>query len=94
MDLSKELFWDIDQKSLDFECNRRFVIERVLTRGRLSDFWKILRYYGDQVLIEKSKRIRILDKNSVHFLSRVFSIPVKDFRCYTQIQSKQAHWSY
>tara|TARA_R110002096_G_scaffold235951_2_gene426293 strand:- start:37 stop:321 length:285 start_codon:yes stop_codon:yes gene_type:complete len=94
MDLSKEIFWDVDQSLLDFERNCRFVIERVITRGKLSDLRKIMKYYGDQVIIEEAKKIRALDQKSLHFLSIIFSIPIGDFRCYTQIQSKEAHWNY
>jgi len=94
MDLSKEIFWDVDQNLLDFDLNCRFVIERVITRGKLLDFRKIMKYYGDQVMIEEVKKINTLDQKSLHFLSSIFSIPIEDFRCYTRIQSKEAHWNY
>ena len=94
MNLSKEIFWDINFKTLDLDEHARFIIERVVTRGVVSDLKEILKYYGQRRMIEESTKIRSLDKKSLHFLSSILSIPIQDFRCYTQIQSKKTHWNY
>lgn len=94
MNLSKELFWDVDYNSLNFEQHARFIIERVVTRGMLSDLRQILDYYDHRRIADEATEIRSLDKKSLYFLSSILSIPVQNFRCYTQIQSKEAHWNY
>jgi hypothetical protein len=33
----KNLFWDIDENSLDLDKNAKFIIKRVLSKGKLSD---------------------------------------------------------
>ncbi|NUO00501.1 MAG: hypothetical protein HUU01_07795 [Saprospiraceae bacterium] len=43
---SANLFWDTDETTLDLEKNARFIIERVLSRGRLSDWFILLKLYG------------------------------------------------
>ena len=35
--LSKTLFWDVDQESVDWDRHRVWILERVLTRGRWED---------------------------------------------------------
>lgn len=91
MELSKGIFWDTDPSSLDYDRHARFVIERVVTRGQLSDFRKILAYYGKPRMAKEAVQIRSLDKKSLHFLSSFLSIPIQQFRCYTQTQSNQVH---
>ena len=41
MNLSKTLFWDTDPTKIDYEKNARHIIERVLQRGDLSDWFEI-----------------------------------------------------
>lgn len=94
MELSKGIFWDVDPITIDYDKHARFVIERVVTRGQLSDFRKILAYYGKPRMAKEAVQIRSLDKKSLHFLSSFLSIPIQQFRCYTQTQSNQAHWNY
>jgi hypothetical protein len=40
---SPNLFWDTDETALDPEKHTRFIIERVLTRGRLKDWFALVR---------------------------------------------------
>ncbi len=44
MDLSKSLFWDTDINKVDYEKHARKIIERVLMRGTLDDWFEIKRY--------------------------------------------------
>ena len=45
-DFSPSLFWDIDKTSLNMETHQRFIIERTLTHGTLSDWFLIKKQYG------------------------------------------------
>jgi hypothetical protein len=40
-DLSEDLFWDVQISQVDCIKHRRWLVERVLTRGRLED-WRLL----------------------------------------------------
>ncbi len=40
MELSKTLFWDTDIKKIDYEKNARLLIERLLMRGLLNDWFE------------------------------------------------------
>jgi hypothetical protein len=94
IDKIKYLFWDVDTKSIDFEKHCRFIIERVITHGNLSDWNFIKKVYSIQKIKEEVVQIRSLDKKTLNFLSVIYDIPLKKFRCYTQTQSKNTHWNY
>ncbi|MCB0540941.1 MAG: hypothetical protein KDE33_25750 [Bacteroidetes bacterium] len=94
MKLSPHLFWDIDLKDLNFEKHARFIIERVLTRGRLSDWFEIQSYYGWERLKKEVLKIRSMDSLTLNFCSKLFHIPKEQFRCYTTEPSIRKLWNY
>ena len=93
-DFSSSLFWDIDKTKLDIEQHRRFIIERTLTHGTLSDWFLIKNYYGKSVIKAECMQLRYLDKLTLAFCSAYFTAPVSHFRCYTHTQSHHSHWDY
>ena len=90
--LSTNLFWDTDETSLDPEKNIRFIVERVLSRGRLSDWRVLYRLYGSERIKQEAMKIRYLDKVTLNFCSSFFNVPKSEFRCYIQQQSIQQLW--
>lgn len=93
-DFSASLFWDIDKSKLDFEANKRFVIERTLMRGTLSDWHLIKAYYGKEVIKAESMQVRYLDKQTLAFCAAYFQESIENFRCYTFRQLNLSHWDY
>lgn len=94
LNFSPNLFWDTDETTLDLEKNARFIIERVLMRGRLSDWWTLYRLYGPERIKVEAMKIRYLDKVTLSFCSSFFNVPKSKFRCYRQPQSIQQLWQY
>lgn len=94
MELSPVLFWDADIDRIDWELKARYVIERVIMYGTLSDWRSIQAFYGKDRIRDEMLQSHDLDAKSLSFLSCIFNISPSQFRCYTQIQSKQGHWSY
>jgi uncharacterized protein DUF6922 len=91
---STNLFWDTDETTLDPEKNARFIVERVLSRGRLSD-WRVLYHlYGEERIKREVLKIRYLDKVTLSFCSSFFDVPKSKFRCYKQPQSIQQLWQF
>ena len=84
---SNNLFWDIEETELDTEKNRRFIIERVLSRGKMSDWWALVKLYSLDTIKKEVVQIRYLDKVTLNFCSTFFHIPKTQFRCYNQPQS-------
>lgn len=93
-DFSPSLFWDVDKSSLDFEKHRRFIIERTLTHGTLSDWFNIKSLYGKTIIKKEAMQVRYLDKYTLHFCSAYFNVPIERFRCYILQQSNPTHWDY
>lgn len=94
MRLSKNLFWDVDYNSISWDEGARFVIERVVMYGTMEDWRSILDYYGRDRVCEEMLQSRELDPKSMSFLSCIFDTPPEKFRCFKQIQSSRAHWTY
>jgi hypothetical protein len=94
LQFSTNLFWDIDEETLDVEKNARFIVERVLTSGRLADWRKLVELYGLDGIKKEVVNIRYLDAITLNFCSNFFDLPKTQFRCYNQPQSIQQLWPY
>ncbi len=75
---SSELFWDYPDLNIDLNENARFVVERVVTRGRLEDFYKMLKIYNNETIVACLKESKELDPKTRHFVSHYFSIPINE----------------
>ena len=65
--LSSELFWDVLQEEVDPGRHERWLIERVLQRGRWEDWLLIRKHYNKKRLNSLLSQLR-LDARSEHFL--------------------------
>ncbi|MDA3938566.1 MAG: hypothetical protein PF693_04555 [Spirochaetia bacterium] len=65
--LSPELFWDVSRKEVDPERNERWLIERVLQRGKWEDWLLIRSHYNKTRLLDLSPKLK-LDPKSANFL--------------------------
>ncbi len=93
-DFSASLFWDVDKTSLDFEKHQRFIIERTLTHGTLSDWFLIKQRYGKAIIKAECMQVRYLDKRTLSFCAAYFNESLNNFRCYILQQSNPSHWDY
>jgi len=69
------LFWDTDTESIHLQINKSFIIERVLTRGFLEDFYILTRLYQEEEIKDALRKSKELDARTVHFCSRYFNLP-------------------
>ena len=91
---SSNLFWDVFRDDLDLHKNMRFIIQRVIEYGTLSD-WKLIKnYYGLTNIGEEMQKVRTLDDISLSFISAITGIKKENFRCYTTKQSIPQHWNF
>lgn len=75
------LFWDVDMGCLDIERHARFIIQRVISRGNLTDWEQLLCLYGENKIRDEVINIRSFDQKSLRFLSVFFDIDEVNFRC-------------
>ena len=79
---SSQCFWDMDYTKLDFNNDRNFIIERVVSRGGSKDEVELFRYYGREVIKEEVVKIRYLNDKVFNYLSILLGISKQHFRCY------------
>lgn len=92
--ISNQAFWDVDFDKIDFTENARFVIEKVITRGKLEDFISLRTYYGDEKIKQEIIKTRWLSDLDIYFCCTVFDLEPQQFRCYTTKQSNPELWVY
>lgn len=88
----KNLFWDVDFHDIDWDKNKRWVIERVLLRGGWKDFKEMSRFYSEQEVKSCITRIRYLDEKTLNFVSNFYNIPKEEFQCFILKQSGLQLW--
>jgi ribosomal protein S8 len=94
LELSKVLFWDTNYSKINWDKNARYVIERVVSMGNLSDWQQIKKYYGMDTIKAEMLQSRDLDDKTISFLACIFNISKEEFRCYKLRQSLPQHWTY
>jgi hypothetical protein len=72
---SQYLFWDTSIGNIDLEKNSRYVIERVLTRGFLEDFYLLIKIYSKEEIVVALKKSKELDPKTIDFCSYYFNLP-------------------
>lgn len=71
----KTLFWDTDISKLDVKKHSRFIIERILRFGNISDYNWMREQYNEDQIKEVLLRDRVdLDPRSINFWYRYFNI--------------------
>jgi hypothetical protein len=65
--LSSELFWDVDKESIDLKRHCRWLLERILHRGRWEDWLFARATFGDDTIRDLMPVLRI-DAKTKSFL--------------------------
>ena len=94
LNISKNLFWDIDLGNFDDNKNKRLIIERVFTMGDLSDIKEVIQFYGLETVKQEIIKAGYLDNKTLSWVSNFLNIPKATFKCFIKKQSKQIHWNY
>lgn len=71
---SQYLFWDTPVEGIDLKINKRYMIERILTRGFLEDFYLLTKLYSNEEIISALKKSKEPDPKTVNFCSHYFNI--------------------
>ena len=91
--LNMSLFWEFDTTDFDFFQNKRLVATRVISLGRLLDWYAAFDIYGGIKAfrkIAKEEVIGLSDKD-LDFMCRSLHIKKEDTRCYISKQLRQQH---
>lgn len=75
---SKHLFWDTEVTPNFLVGADRLVIERVLSRGTIQEFFKLLEIYSEEKIIEVAKTSRNINRRAGNFIADLYSIPKEE----------------
>ncbi|MFA5827151.1 MAG: hypothetical protein WC839_01470 [Candidatus Paceibacterota bacterium] len=71
----KSLFWDTDVNNIDIIKNKRYIIERILKFGDLTDYYWLKNIYSPNEIKKVITRDRSeLDKRSLNFWRYIYNI--------------------
>ena len=71
----QHLFWDTPIENISIENNKRYIVERVLTRGFLEDVYVLTKIYAVDEIREALRKSKELDPKTINFCSNYFNIP-------------------
>ncbi len=89
----RSYFWDVDiggGKAIP----ERLVIERIFSLGSLAEIALVVRYFGKKEVKKTLCNLNYIDHKTLNFISKLFGIPKREFRCYIRKQSIPQHWNY
>jgi hypothetical protein len=87
------LLWEYDLTNFDWNAMQNVVLQRVVERGRLEDFYAAMNLYGKKAFIDGLKEIPNLCDKDINFVSAVFGIKKHELKCYKNKQSNPKHWN-
>jgi hypothetical protein len=92
--LKPQYFWDVDPLKLDGSVNKRLIIERIFTLGSLNEIKTVVQYYGLNQTISILRKITWLDPKTLNFISKIYNIPKRNFKCHTRKSLMPQHWTF
>ncbi len=87
------LFWEYEFGKINWQEMKVVIVQRVIERGRMEDFYAIINLYGIEGVKETIKQIPYLNPKDIVFVSSVFEIKKEDLKCYSKKQLKNQHWN-
>ena len=85
------LLWEYELDNFDYHDMRTVVVQRVVERGRMEDYYAILNLYGINGVREAIKEIPCLNAKDISFVCSVFDLNKEDLKCYIRKQSLYQH---
>jgi len=94
--LNKGLLWEYRLEDFDWQKYRRIVAERVISMGRLADWYAAFDLYGGIRGFRKIARDEVVDLSpkDFEFMCRALNIDKTKTKCYKQKQLREARLSY
>ena len=89
----QSLLWEFDLNRFDWQTMREVVVQRVLERGRMDDFYAILNMYGEDGVKTALKAIPYMSDKDMNFVCLTFNLGKEELKCYAKRQSATQHWS-
>lgn len=87
------LLWEYSMDQFDWQKYRRVVVERVISMGRLSDWYGAFDLYGGIRGFRKIARDEVVDLSprNLDFMCMALNLKKGDTKCYRRQLLRQAH---
>ena len=87
------LLWEYDLERFNWQQMRDIVVQRVLERGRMDDFYAILNMYGEDGVKDALRNIPYMNDKDMNFACVTFNLKKEELKCFTLKQSRTQHWN-
>ena len=88
--VSPSLLWEYDLSDFDWWKSRKIVVQRILERGWLEDYYTGFNLYGGiEGFREIIKEIPFLSPRDMNFACIVLDLKKEDLKCYTRKLSRE-----
>ena len=91
--IRESLLWEYDLSHFDWQEMQSIVVQRVIERGRMNDFYAMLNLYGMKGVKNAIKQIPYLNPKDLSFVCSVFNLEKEALKCYSKQQSAIQHWN-
>ena len=87
------LFWEYDTKEFDFEKNKRLVATRVISLGRLNDWYAAFDIYGGIQRFRDIAKEEVVGLNDcdLGFMCRSLHLKKEETQCFIRKQLRLKH---
>lgn len=90
--ISKSLLWEYDLSDFDWNYMKVVVMQRVIERGWMNDFYGAISIYGGiDNIREIIKDIPVLSDKDMSFVCSIFNLKKEELKCYTRKQLREDH---
>lgn len=87
LSISPSLLWEYDLSKFDWWKSRKLVVQRIIERGWLKDFYAAFQLYGGiGGFREIIKEVPHLSAKDMNFVCIAFDLKKEELRCYIQKQ--------
>lgn len=93
--LNTGLLWEYRMEGFNWQKYRKTVMERVISMGRLSDWYAAFDMYGGIRGVRRIARDEVVDLSprDLDFMCMALNIKKEDTKCYRQAQLRKAQLS-
>ena len=94
--INRGLLWEYKMENFDWQKYRKTVAERVISMGRLSDWYGAVDLYGGIRGVRKIARDEGVDLSprNLEFMCRALNLEITETRCYKQAQLRKARLGF
>ncbi|MDR1884189.1 MAG: hypothetical protein LBR26_15620 [Prevotella sp.] len=92
-EVSRHLLWEYDFDRIDWEEMKYTVVQRVIERGWMNDFYAIFRLYGGIAGVREIIKDlpEFQNPKDLSFVCNVFNLKKEDLLCYTRKRLREIH---